>query len=99
MSVAEAQIRNLVEHDPVFSALSDVQKNDLQRQLTDLVIPDTTVYRIIVGGVFLALMACIAIIGWSVVDGANNDTGLTAAIAVATGCFGGLVGALAPQKS
>lgn len=98
MVTRAAQIEALVQSDPVLKALSPADQQEVANRIQQFLIPDTTVYRWIVVGVIVALILALGIVGWSVIRGGESEVGLTAAIAVATGCFGGLIGALAPQK-
>lgn len=99
MSTTAAQVRDYVTNDPVLSKLPAGEQAKLEAAINSYAIPNTRVYVIIVFGVIIALLVSLIVIGWSVIDGSASDAGLTAAIAVASGCFGGLVGALAPQKT
>lgn len=98
MATTESMIQTFVDTNPVFQNLSEGEKQQTIAELKDFLIPDTGVYRILVIGVVLALLASVVIIGLGVLHGSDSDTALTAAVAIATGCFGGLVGALSPQK-
>ncbi len=99
MATKAAEVRDFVQNDAVLGTLSAVDKRKVEERIKEFIIPNTTVYRLIVVGIIVALLFSIGIIGWSVVEGVKSESGLTAAIAVATGCFGGLIGTLAPQQS
>lgn len=99
MALTAAEVRDFVQNDTVLGALPAGDQRRVEERIKEIVIPNTTVYRLIVGGIILALLFSMGIIGWGVVKGVDSESGLTAAIAVATGCFGGLIGTLAPQKS
>jgi hypothetical protein len=62
-------------------------------------IPDTTVYRMVVGGVILAILGAIVGVLIYMVTDATSEGVLTTLTAIASAALGGLVGLLAPQPN
>jgi hypothetical protein len=92
------ELASLVQNDPQLEAQIKANPAAALASLATP-IPDTTVYRMVVGGVILAIIGALAGVIVYMVTRSASEGVLTALTAIASAALGGLVGLLAPQPN